>query len=259
MDQSNVEFPKDKGCLLFMPITRLFQEFAQNHVLKDFEILVVSRDITTNSVYKNGTSVTYTSKYDNIDFVPSLLPAPLVLELGYGVSGERQSVAFQEAYDDQLTKEDAMKDILSIIDMVVRDHLHVIILCTNLDLQVGYLPYLKEFLSDRFGFNMYDLDDVYDPEVDIFDIGDEETIKRQWKMYYEDWSGSSNVEEFMNFYTDSLIGKFQSILENKTLEELQHQAYQNQIWVNKNWPKETVIEAILDHYRPGKASDFRLL
>ena len=60
-----------KGCLLMVTIEELITYLAKDHPLKDFEILVVSKDIITETRANRTTSeygnIVEESKYDNID------------------------------------------------------------------------------------------------------------------------------------------------------------------------------------------------
>lgn len=241
-----IEFPKDRGCLLFMTVSELFRGFAEYYPLSEFQILVISKDIVTDQKQSKNNLVYYESKYDNVDFVPTLYPNAAVMQFAYNC-GNKES--FLRQYDAQLCSEDCMTDICCIVDMVMNDNVKCIILVTNLDMTVGYIPYLKEFMETRFGFLMYDLYDFNDPTMDVFDIGNREAIQKQLELEIQDLTGSTNIDAFMNWYTDSMLGKFRKLLEEKSIEQLVDVANSRGIYVNSRWDRERIITTIIDRFR----------
>ena len=74
------------AALMFIDIETLVTDYAKDHDLAKWEILIVSREIVgtlalrSSSSYGITTDVEFESKYENIEFVPSLRPTPSMLE-----------------------------------------------------------------------------------------------------------------------------------------------------------------------------------
>lgn len=234
----------DKPTLLFMDIMELVKYVARDYTLKQFEIIVASRDITTDDQKKRQDTVIFTSKYDNIDFVPSLAPTSAAMNFRYEYSPSSKD-KFEQAYDNQLNDIDIFTDVLCIVDMVVNRKVPVIILYTQLDNACGYPQLLREFILDKFDLKSYIVDDILDPKIDVTDIGDIDVIKEhiaEEKIYV---SESSTEDAFYNYLTESISAKYKDVLEKKSVEQLMEIAIRNNVVVSKRATKEELISRIM--------------
>ena len=230
------------GSLLIMTIDELFMKFGKDKDLKQYQILVVSRDIITNIQKKLNNDQTYESKYDNIDFVPSLLPTVAAMEFAYGDNEE----TFFQAYESNLISDETMIDLVSIVDMVVSDNLDVIIVVSILDMKSKFPYFLRNFIVERFKLNCYIYEELLDDEsLNPSDIGNVEEIKTILDYYKASFAESENAKvEFFNRFTDNMNQKFKSILLSKSVEELVKYANKHGLHVNKRKPKEEIVETL---------------
>ena len=72
---------KDKPCILLLSIKELIGVIAKDYPLRDFQIIVSDNDIITENSVKNNyrRDIKYESNYDNIEFLPSIIPQATVL------------------------------------------------------------------------------------------------------------------------------------------------------------------------------------
>ena len=89
--QENSDKKKGTGSLMFVQLEDLVTKFARYNDLADYSILVVSTEIgatlkVKSSIGSVATGVSYESKYDNIEFVDSILHRLLLLSM-HTISG----------------------------------------------------------------------------------------------------------------------------------------------------------------------------
>ena len=243
-----------KGCLLMVTIEELITYLAKDHPLKDFEILVVSKDIITENRANRTTSeygnIVEESKYDNIDFLPNLNPNTNVLGILYsdGFSGRNGEVfeQFSEAYEQQLSDDGIFVDLICIVGMVVNDHIPTIVLCAPLDKKVGFPGVLMSYIQDMFGIKTYEIDDVIDPDVDVTDIGDREAVKAAVDEYRKQYSEVNEADGFFNHLIDSVRGKYKELLQKKSQAQLIEIAMNVGAVLRRKDTKEQMIDRIID-------------
>lgn len=246
----------EKGCILMLTIEELIVYLAKDHPLKDFEILVISKDIITESranrqISSSGdTSITEESRYDNVDFVMNLIPSMNVLSIFYsdGFSGQRGEVfdQFREAYEGQLSSDDAMTELICIADMVVNDHISIILLCAPLDKKMGYPGVLTQFITDMFGIKCYMVDEIIDPNIDVTDIGNRDEIVKTVNDLKCQFSEVNEAEGFFNHLVDSVRGKYKELLMKKDTPQLIQTAMNVGAVLRRKDSREQIIDRIID-------------
>lgn len=238
---------KDHGCLLFMNIADCVM-MAKEWTMKEFEIIVVSRDIVSDVAMRRDNKIRYQSIFDNIEFITSIIPANGMIDSVYSRDINADERFFTE-YDSQLVGDDAFTDLTCLVDMVVNDNVPTIIVASALDFKLKSIDYLRKFIEKWFKIKTYDLDDILDPDVNILDKGDEEEIKRLIVEYKKDLTSNNNPDEFFNYLTESLIDKYRAVLMRKTPEQLYQLASDKGIYVRKKGTKEEMVDTIIRKYQ----------
>lgn len=246
---------KNKGCLIFSTLQDLFStvlkatskgEFDLN--LKDCYILVLSRDILTDTVRTNPSTLTndFLSRYRNVEFIASLLPTVQQLEI---VTTSGMDL-FEQEYIARLYGESQMMDIISICEIVANKQVPVIIVSTSLDYRIGFPYTLREFIFTEFGVNgrVVDGGDFDNPE-ETFNIGDIGKIKEAIEKHKDILLKQTDKEYFFNSIMGDMENAYLEILEEKTLEELRDIAKSNSIFVSRRDDKDRIIHKILDNIK----------
>ena len=234
----------DTPALLFMDIMELIKYVARDYTLKQFEIIIASRDIITDDQKVRCDVTTFTSKYDNIDFAPYLAPSSAAMNYRYDPAPSNID-KFEQAYDNQLTSIDIFTDVLCIADMVVNSRVPVIILYTQLDNKCGYPKILREFIEDKFDLKSYTVDDILDPDIDVTNIGDVDVIKKHIAEEKTYLSESNTTDAFYNYLTESISAKYKDVLGRKSVGQLMEIAAKNNVVVSKKASKEEIINRIM--------------
>lgn len=241
--------PVDKGgegWFLHLTINEFMEFFVKDQTkdLRNYYILVVSREIFANDKCNTGRNqIQYISRYDNIDFVPSVIPKAAAMEY----LGADETDRFSSIYEKQLMSDDVMNDLLCIADMVVNDGLKVIILHHGFDQKMGWIQILVDVFEDIFNITCYGAVDILDPDTDTNNYGDKEEITKainQYKSYLVD---TGKAEDFFNTFTDSLEGTYREILSRRSTHELIEFATKKGFWVNRRAPKEEIIDKIIEN------------
>lgn len=237
-----------KGAAMMMTPMDLVSYVAKDFPLRNFQILIISRDIVADSQVNTGNTVRYRSAYDNVDFMMTVVPSGGVINMKYSYDTEKGNQEFELAYDNQLSADDAFTDLVCMVDMVVNDHVPVIMLCSNVDFQTGFPEQIRRFVYDRFGFSIYTIDDALDPTLDVTDYGDEEEIRKAVAEYKVELTENHDEQSFFNWLTDSLFTKYRDVLMKKTPEQLARIASENGIFVRRNATKEAMVDRIVSKY-----------
>lgn len=241
--------PVDKdgeGWFLHLTINEYMEFFVkdQSKDLRNYYLLVASREILADDKRNDRRNmIQHISRYDNIDFVPSLVPKAAAMEYW----GADESDRFSSIYEKQLTAEETMTDILCIVDMVVNDNLKVILLHHGFDQKMGWIQILVDLMEDIFNIKCYGAVDLLDPDVDTNDYGDKEEIRKvidKHKSYLVD---SGKAEDFFNTFTDSLEGTYREILSKRSTGDLIDFAMKKGFWVNRKASKEDIIDKIIEN------------
>ena len=279
---------KNKGLLLFITFDDLLMSYAKHHDLADYSILVVSNEISGSLKVRSAmagvsTGIAYESKYENIEFVPSLKPTPNALEYLY--SGN-QSTRFAEMYENHLISAEPFIDLCSVVDMVVNSDCKVIVTMASYEF-AGKIPwYLREFIEDEFGLHGYvypdterlikhrddkktyekilatidfDVPDDFDGihlEPILQNYGDVEAIKEKLELQkVVAASLNSRVEDddlksvFFNRFTEDLESKVREILMSRTETNIKDVCRTKRIRISPSATKESLVEKILHEMR----------
>ena len=239
--------------LLYMSITQLLLKYVVNKDLElpltrdDHEILVVSKDIITAISKKSDGSVSYESKYDNIDFLPSLFPTAKVMEIisnhGY-IPGQPRT-----AYMAQLENVDGpYTDCLAIVGLLLDNpNITAILVCSDEEIaQIHHLEYLCDFLESEFGVMAYSYDE-WEENHDV-NIGDVEEIRTKYdenkRLTIE--SNNADVGAYFNKLTEDISDVIHQKLNNMNVDELVKFANNKGIYVSRRKPKDEIVEIIIN-------------
>ena len=237
------------GMILYMTIEEFFTGYVKTNNLNRTQIIIVSRDVTadikTNEKYNN---ITYSSKYDNIDFVPSLLPPPSSMEFAYGDDKSR----FMEAYEGHLLSDETFTDIICIADMVVNDGVDVIMLSSKAEFASQFPYFLKDFVHDKIGLKICLSEQLSGAESDeeyeklITDIGDIDDIKTLIDYNKKELSEDhTSEEEFFNRFMEDAPIKYKKVLMTKDIDYILSLGRDKGLRLNKRKSKEELVNAIV--------------
>lgn len=234
--------------LIYMTVEEFFTEYVKMNDLSKTQIIIISRDVITDIKKKEQyNNITYSSKYDNVEFVPSLLPTPSSMEYIYGDDKTR----FIEAYDSHLLSDESFSDLLCIADMVVNDGIDVILLSSRAEYASRFPYYLKEFTFDKFGLNIClseelkeaDTDEEYEACLNLGDIDDIKTLIDYNKK--ELTEGKVSAEEFFNRFMEDAPTKYRKILMTKDVEYLVSLGKDKGLRLSRRKPKESLVDTIV--------------
>lgn len=239
------------GVILYLTTEDFFMNYVKKNPLNTTQIIIISRDIISSIKKKEQyNSILYDSKYDNIDFVPTLLPTPSSLEYAYGDDKSR----FREAYEGHLLGDDEFSDILCIADMVVNDGIDVILLSSKAEFASTFPYILKELVQRTIGLNICLGEQLAEAETDeeydkLLDLGDIEEIKRliSYNMV-QILSGGIDEKDaskiFFNRFMENAPTKYRKILMTKSEEELLKMAREKGLRLSRKKSKDEIINAI---------------
>lgn len=238
------------GMILYMTIEEFFTEYVKSNDLERTQIIIVSRDVTADIKNRERyNNIVYSSKYDNIDFVPSLIPTPESMEFAYSDDKTR----FIEAYEGHLLSDDVFTDIICIVDMVVNDGINIILLSSRAEFKSQFPYFLKDFIYERFGLKICLSEQLAESETEeeytklIQDIGDVEEIKlllEQSKIDLTD--DASSAEEFFNRFMEDAPVKYRRVLMTKDKEALLEFSKEKGLHISRRKTKEEIVDMIVN-------------
>lgn len=243
-----------KGFLLFVNLQEMFSEVLKMNQngefpfeLKDSYILVLSRDIITDTIKKSdfniGGSHNYQSKYSNVDFIYELLPTATQME--YATTAGMET--FIEEYTSRLYGEKQMIDIISICEVVAVRDKPVFVLSTSMEYRCGYPEILKDFFRDEMGLIGYTMDDLRGKSIDtVFNIGDVEEIKKSIESHKDMVLKQYDKEYFFNTLMDDMEKAYKEILDKKSIDDLKGIAKSRRIFISRRDDKDRIIEKIIE-------------
>lgn len=281
--------------LVFISFTDLMTDFAKDHDLHEWEILISSSEIFGSLQMRTAISgitgqVKYSSKYDNIEFVDSLRPSPSALESAYGITRNR----FVELYQGQLLGSDAMMDLCCIVDMMINEDCSIMIVMSDFESNTSRIPeVLRQFIEDEFGVIGYlysdlkNLSDNYGTKnyeaicrtssLEIPDtftgrnfevitthiVDDMEEVRKNLeaqKVIAANMSADPGEENdlsniFFNKFTETLEEKIRENLEKKDLELIKELCRQKKIRIVPGASKEFLIDKLMFHMKKTSVRD----
>jgi hypothetical protein len=283
-----LEIKPTAGSLMFISFDDLIMEFARYNDLGDYSILIASHEIAgslkTRSVITGvSTGITYSSKYDNIEFVDSLRPTPSIMEYLYGGNRER----FVEHYESHLLSSEPFTDICAIVDMVVNLGVDVLIVMASYEDAAQIPACLRDFIYDQFGLlgyvygdlsrlvKYYDDKPTYEKIVKTIEfevpeefngknvrcivdnIGDVEAIREKLVLQEQVAAtisadpGKENdiVSIFFNRFTEDLEDKVKDLLLQRDLEDIKDICRDKRIRILPGATKDSLVEKILHEMR----------
>lgn len=237
------------GMCLYMTVEEFFTEYVKNNDLEMTQILIVSRDVVADIKTKeNYNYISYSSKYDNIDFVPELLPSPASLEFAYGDNKER----FIEAYDGRLRDQETFTSLICIADMVVNDGIDVILLSSKAEFASGFPYILKDFMFENLGLKirlseeLTEADSEEEQQELISDIGDIEDIQTLLDIAKRElMDEEDSPENFFNHFMEDAPTKYRKILLSKDVEQIIKLGKEKGLRMSRRRPKEDLVDMIV--------------
>ena len=219
--------------------------------LSSYAIIVISREIiggrNTDGRFMGkrndiNDAIQYESKYDNVEFVTDFIPDKSVWQHS-AASGDKHST--QVIYENQLNTKESMISMCSIVDMVVNDHVKVIMLVSGADNKAGHIETLLYNFEDKFNIHIFQTEEIIDPEIDCNNYGDLEKIKASIIRYKEMLSETNRAEDFFNKFTDSLEEKYTKILAENSMSDLKKYAISKGVYPEMARTKEELIDLII--------------
>lgn len=240
---------KRTGICLYMTVEEFFTEYVKNNDLEMTQILIISRDVVADIKTKEKYNcILYSSKYDNIDFVPELLPTPSSLEFAYGDDKER----FYENYDGHLRSDEAFTSLICIADMVVNDGIDVILLTSKAEFASRFPYVLKDFMFENLGLKirlseeLTEVDSEEEYQKLISDIGDIEDIKTLIDVNKRElMEDKSSPENFFNHFMEDAPMKYRKILMTKEVEQLINLGKEKGLRMSRRKPKEELVDILV--------------
>lgn len=235
--------------LLYMPVEEFFTEYLRNNKLDQTQIMVISRDVIADiKVKEQYNNISYSSRYDNVTFVPSLLPTPSSMEYAYGDDKTR----FYEAYEGHLLSDDAFTDILCIVDIVVNDGIDVIMLSSKSEFASRFPYFLKEFIFDKLGVNVCLSEQLRDATSEeeyekLLELGDMDEIRVLLEYNKKELTeGKVSADEFFNKFMEDAPAKFRKILMTKDIDHLICFGKEKGLRLSKRKSKEQIVDMIVE-------------
>ena len=242
-----------KPFFVFLTLHDLFNDFLVRNSKGELDfklgecfLLVVSRDIVTSVGMKTREFMNtseYQSRYDNVEFLTTLLPGPQLMEY------ERSNGVdyFAEQYVNQIQAKKPMSDIISICDCVVNRGIPVIIIVSSADMMTAFPTILRDYIRDEFGLIGYTIDDLNAKSADIiYDIGNVEEIKKSVAEHMDMYLKQHDSEYFFNTLTDDMEKAYRDMLSSHTEDELRALAKERSVFVSRRFGKEEIINAIIE-------------
>ena len=229
--------------LMFMSFTDFITKFAKDHEINKYELIIISKDLVTSIQRRipETNSTTYESKYQNIDFASNLYPLTSVMEFSYSSSKER----FAEAYINQLDNSENFQDLCCIADLIVNDNKDVILLCSNIEYQQGFMQILSEHMFNMFRLESYSYEEFLEKDG-IIEIGNKDEIKTYLDHKLGVLLGDDVVDYFFNRFTDDMEEQYKNLLMKKSIDDLVKLGNMKGIYVNKRKPKEEIVDHIFN-------------
>ena len=233
-----------KGSLYYMTVNEFFSEFMKSKLMtnpSNFEVIVISKDIIADQRYTKYNNTMYESRYDNINFALELFPNMQVLEYLYGASIDD----FALRYKTQLSYNDQMKILCSIVDLVVNDGVDVIMICSNIETRMYYMDILADYMYDSFGIIVNKYSETKGSESE-FDYGNFDKIRLALRFHIENLGFvDDTVDTFFNTFVKDMAEEYRQLLMKKSIDELFVIGTNRGVYVNRHKPKEFIVDHIL--------------
>lgn len=239
---------RNHAILLYMTIEEFFTEYVKSNRLDNAQILIVSRDVVGDIKIKESYSkISYESRYDNITFVPSLIPSVASMEYVYGDDKSR----FTEMYEGHLLGDDVFADILCIADMVVNDGIDVILLSSKGDFASTFPYILKDFVYKQLGINICLSEQLAEAESEeeyeqLLSLGDMDEIRTLLEFNKKELTeGRATADEFFNRFMEDAPMKYRKILMTKDKDYIIDLGKEKGIRMNRRKSKEELIDILV--------------
>lgn len=271
------------GSLVLITFDDLLMKFAKTNDLGEYEIIVASHEIAGSLTLRQSiagmpTASQYESKYDNIEFVPSLRPCVSAMEHAFGQSRE----TYIEIYNSQLLDVEPLTDLCCIIDMIVNQGIDCLLVVSQYEQAARMFDYLGAFIKDMFLLESYqftDLDalvETYGTPLyektrvsvpfdvpDKFDgihldcivknIGDVSAIKEKLElektiaasMQARPGEEESFKDLFFNRFTETLEDKVREQLQKRTMDDVKNICRDRGLRISPSATKEMLIDNII--------------
>lgn len=230
------------GFVVGMTIQDFFGEFVKGKKLDDYEVLIISKDITASITRRVQNSDTYESKYSNVDLIPSLYPNPSVIQYSYNTTTD----AFFEAYTTQLDDKDNFSDLCCIVDMAVNDNRKIIILYSFVEEKSRFFDCFREFMNRQFDLTVHCYRDIKEGEDELVEIENPEEVKARLEYHKDILIKDADLDFFFNRFTEDLAEKYKELLLEKSEDSLRKIAKHKGIFIPVHKDKEQIVKIILD-------------
>lgn len=245
-----------RGAFMCLSINDFFSKYLSmidGDLGDNYQIIIASKEIITDTVVKEGYKSLYISRYENIDFTPELFPSEDVLEYLYGSSRN----VFYDKYLDQLNRTNVSKTLCSIADLIANDGTMVYLLASPVDIRTEFIDILKEYFYNSFGIMAYDLEE-YMENPDIIYQNDMDEAKTMIQFQINNLKLiNERIGVFFNKFTKDMGEAYRKILENKTIDELYVIGTNRGLHINRYKPKQAIVDHIVESFMEDDELPFR--
>lgn len=284
------------GSLVMITCDDLLMKFAKDNDLGKYEIIVSSHELGGSLKFQKTEhgypqAVDYESKYENIEFVPSLRPTVAAMEHAFSPASKE---TFISLYNSQLLGALALTDMCCIIDMIVTHDCDVLLVMAAYEAAGCILEYLQVFIKDEFLVQSYLFSDleklvnaygtpIYDRLVKSLDfevpkefdgtnidvivknIGDVDKIKEKLELekgVAVSLSASADAEEtfgemFFNRFTEVMEEQVKEMLHKRDFDEIKEVCRNKGIRIAPHSTKDTLINDIIHNMRMDSAKSIK--
>lgn len=238
---------KPLGTIMCMTVNDFFAEYLKslNGQLDNFQLLVVSKDITTKKKVREGNMIRYSSMFDNIDFCPELFPNANCIEYAFSTTNK----TYAGYYTEQLGMSLAGRIICSIVDLLL-DGVNVYLVCSKGEQRsFQYFDILKDYLFEHYGVIMHDLEEYQDDPDCLKETGDRENITNLLEYKINELKLiDEELGVFFNKFTKGMVNQYRNVLMSKSIGELVEIGKKHNVYVNKHKPKDYIVDLILEAF-----------
>ena len=193
------------GALLFIKFEDLITDFAKDHDLHEWMIIIASHEIagslkTKTAIAGISTGIQYESKYDNIEFVSSLRPTPSIMEHAYGENKD----SFIEMYNSHLLSSEPFMDLCCIVDMIVNSDTKVMVVMSGYEYAARIPYFLNQFIMDEFEIRGYLYDNLLRLSTNYDNKSMYEKIVKNLDFPVPDEFTGRNFDVILENYTDNI-------------------------------------------------------
>lgn len=125
--------------LITMDSKKFIKEFCKEYNPHDFQIILVSKDITSKG------------KYDNVYVAKDLFPTKQVLASRINAGTEE----FKFNYVKQLNTKEAQLVLLTIVKSIMKKNMNILLLCSETEDDYEFLEVISDYMETKFKLPSY--------------------------------------------------------------------------------------------------------